>query len=80
MFGYASVVLMLCPQVQEKNVGSDNLAGKVGRIYMPRQSVDTIALGKLKGTKREARVAAAERKAKRHGAAANGARTGAEEV
>jgi ribosome production factor 2 len=52
-------------ELQEKNVGSDTLDGKVGRIYMPKQKVDTIALGKLKGAKREAREAAAERKAKK---------------
>ncbi len=46
-------------------MGSDMLEGKVGRIYMPKQKVDTIALGKLKGAKREAREAAAERKAKK---------------
>ena len=51
----------LCPQ--EKNVGSDALAGKVGRIYMPPQKVDTVALSKMKGLKRERRQATGERKA-----------------
>uniref|UniRef100_A0A7S0R6A6 Ribosome production factor 2 homolog n=1 Tax=Chlamydomonas leiostraca TaxID=1034604 RepID=A0A7S0R6A6_9CHLO len=48
---------------KEKNVGSDLLDGKVGRIYMPKQTVDTMALAKPKGTKRERRHDAAERKA-----------------
>jgi hypothetical protein len=48
---------------QEKNVGSDVLAGKVGRIYMPKQTIDTVALAKPKGLKRERRAAAAEAKA-----------------
>ena len=49
-------------RIQEKNVGSDALDGKVGRIYMPKQKVDTIALGKMKGLKRECRQATGERK------------------
>ena len=48
--------------IQEKNVGSDALDGKVGRIYMPKQKMDTIALGKMKGLKRERRQATGERK------------------
>lgn len=47
---------------QEKNVGSDTLDGKVGRIYMPKQKVDKVALAKMKGLKRERRTAAEERK------------------
>eukprot|EP00887_Chlorella_sp_A99_P003082 scaffold9.g3082.t1 len=42
-----------------KNVGTDMLEGKVGRIYMPKQDVDSIALNKMKGLKRERRAAAA---------------------
>jgi hypothetical protein len=34
--------------LQEKNVGTDVLEGKVGRIYMPKQDVDNIALRKMK--------------------------------
>lgn len=49
--------------VQEKNVGSNLLEGKVGRIYMPRQEVDKMALAKPKGVKRARREAAAEAKA-----------------
>lgn len=45
---------------QEKNVGSDVLEGKVGRIYMPAQEVDKMALAKPKGLKRERRAVAAE--------------------
>ena len=37
---------------------SDPLDGKVGRIYMPKQDVDGIALRKPKGLKRERREAA----------------------
>eukprot|EP00889_Picochlorum_renovo_P004398 jgi/Picre1/31428/NNA_006780.t1 len=47
-----------------KNVGSDSLDGKVGKIYVPRQDLDSIALNKMKGAKRERREAAAERKNK----------------
>lgn len=47
------------------------LEGKVGRIYMPKQTVDGIALRKMKGLKRERREAAAAasdaRKKKRAG-------------
>jgi hypothetical protein len=31
-----------------KNVGSDELEGKVGRIYMPTQDVASMALHKMK--------------------------------
>lgn len=44
-----------------KNVSTDSLAGKVGRIYMPRQEVGGMALSKMKGLKRERRQAAAGR-------------------
>lgn len=40
-------------------MGEDLLDGKVGRIYMPKQTVDGIALRKMKGLKRERREAAA---------------------
>lgn len=53
--------------LQEKNVGSDLLEGKVGRIYMPRQEVDKMALAKPKGLKRSRREAAAEAKAAKAG-------------
>lgn len=43
---------------KEKNVSFDTVQGKVGRIYMPRQEVDTIALNKFKGGKRKAKPAA----------------------
>mmetsp|Transcript_40412 Transcript_40412/g.89773 ORF Transcript_40412/g.89773 Transcript_40412/m.89773 type:complete len:340 (-) Transcript_40412:2490-3509(-) len=49
---------------KEKNVSSDVLDGKVGRIYMPKQKVDTMALAKMKGLKRERRKAAADAVAK----------------
>lgn len=59
----ADVVVMLCWCSQVKNVGSNLLEGKVGRIYMPRQEVDKLALAKPKGVKRARREAAAELKA-----------------
>lgn len=40
---------------QEKNVSTDILDGKVGRIYVPKQEVGTMALAKMKGGKRERR-------------------------
>lgn len=45
-----------------KNVGADTLDGKVGKIYIPRQDLDSISLNKMKGAKREKRDQAAERK------------------
>eukprot|EP00877_Chromochloris_zofingiensis_P000399 jgi/Chrzof1/1035/Cz01g37260.t1 len=48
---------------KEKNVGSDMLDGKVGRIYMPKQDVATLGLSKMKGLKRERREAKAVAKA-----------------
>ena len=43
---------------KQKNVTRDALEGKVGRIYMPRQQVDEVALFKPKGVRRERRQAA----------------------
>lgn len=40
---------------KQKNVGGDTLDGKVGRIYMPKQDVESMALNKMKGLKRERR-------------------------
>ncbi|KXZ44234.1 hypothetical protein GPECTOR_70g464 [Gonium pectorale] len=45
---------------KQKNVSSDLLDGKVGRIYMPKQNMDTLGLSKYKGTKRERRDSARE--------------------
>lgn len=42
--------------LQEKNVSSDLLDGKVGRIYMPRQDIDTIPLHKMKVRHRSLQV------------------------
>ena len=47
---------------KQKNVSGDMLDGKVGRIYMPKQDVDSIALNKMKGLKRERRDAKAGEK------------------
>ena len=38
--------------VQEKNVAQSMLEGKVGRIYMPRQELESVALRKMKVTRR----------------------------
>lgn len=46
-----------------KNVGTDTLEGKVGKMYVPRQDLDDIAYHKMKGAKRQKREQAAERKA-----------------
>ncbi|KAL6780392.1 Ribosome production factor 2-like protein [Auxenochlorella protothecoides] len=39
-------------RTKEKNVATDALEGRVGRIYMPPQNIDTIALHKSKGLKK----------------------------
>ena len=39
---------MLVGHEQVKNVSRDNLEGKVGRMYVPRQEVDTMPLRKMK--------------------------------
>lgn len=54
-------------------MGTDTLTGKVGRIYMPKQAVDTMATSKYKGAKRERRAEAADRKTTRQSAADKGA-------
>eukprot|EP00898_Chlorokybus_atmophyticus_P003689 jgi/Chlat1/4320/Chrsp29S08899 len=38
-----------------KNVSTDALVGKVGRIYVPKQQLQGMAVHKMKGTKRERR-------------------------
>lgn len=50
---------------KQKNVKGDVLDGKVGKVYVPRQDLDSLNLGKMKGAKRERREQAAERKAKK---------------
>lgn len=47
VFCKGSVESVLC-QLQEKNVGYDSLEGKVGRIYMPKQDLNSMALNKMK--------------------------------
>lgn len=49
---------------KQKNVKADVLDGKVGKVYVQRQDVSKIAMGKMKGAKRERREAAAQRKTK----------------
>lgn len=44
---------------KEKNVSTDLLEGKMGKVYVPRQNLDAIALHKMKGLKRERQAAAA---------------------
>ena len=34
--------------LQEKNVSFDSLEGKVGRVYMPKQDLNSMALNKMK--------------------------------
>ena len=50
---------------KQKNVKADVLDGKVGKVYVQRQDVSKIAMGKMKGAKRERREAAAQRKTKK---------------
>jgi len=63
------------PPKQWKNVGKDSLAGTVGRVFVPRQEIGEMALAKPKGTKRQRRESAAERKAAKQ---AEGDRPGGE--
>jgi hypothetical protein len=51
------------PPKRAKNVGADTLVGKVGRVFVPPQEVETLALSKPKGVRRGRREAAAEAKA-----------------
>jgi hypothetical protein len=60
--GWCSDVELGVLRAQEKNVHSDMLEGRVGRIYMPKQKVDSMALSKMKGLRRERRAAAGDRK------------------
>ena len=55
-----------------KNEAFDEVAGKVGRVYVPQQDLSALALAKGKGTKRERKDAAAARKRQRHAGAAAG--------
>ena len=55
-----------------KNTGHDELAGSVGRIYMPAQDLTDVALAKGKGVKRARREAAADRKEQRRDKVAAG--------
>ncbi|CAK0787375.1 hypothetical protein CVIRNUC_010595 [Coccomyxa viridis] len=47
---------------KEKNVSREMLDGKVGRMYVPRQELGSIATRKMKGLKRERREAASAAK------------------
>jgi len=42
---------------KEKNVSVDSVRNKIGRVYVPGQDIDSIALAKPKGVKREQRRA-----------------------
>lgn len=55
-----------------KNVSTDSLAGKVGRMYVPSQEVGEMALTKMKGLKRERREAAAAKAVKKQDRGENG--------
>lgn len=50
---------ILKPNKKVKNVSGDLIAGKVGKLYVPKQEVGDMALAKMKGLKRERREAAA---------------------
>lgn len=50
---------------KQKNVGFDEIDGKVGRMYMPKQELSELSLMKAKGTKRERQDAASDRKKQR---------------
>ena len=39
--------------MQEKNVSAELLEGRVGRIYMPQQQIDTMPQHKMKALKRD---------------------------
>ena len=43
-----AMLTMLCTILQEKNVSFDSLEGKVGRVYMPKQDLGSMALNKMK--------------------------------
>jgi ribosome production factor 2 len=51
---------------KQKNVSFEELDGKVGRIYMPKQDLAGLNLVKSKGMKRQRREAAADRVKKRN--------------
>jgi len=61
---------------KQKNVAGDVLDGKVGRIYMPKQNVETMALNKMKGLKRERRESKAAATATATAADADGSAGG----
>lgn len=42
------MLTVLCIVLQEKNVSFDSLEGKVGRVYMPKQDLGSMALNKMK--------------------------------
>jgi uncharacterized membrane protein YgcG len=68
------------PPKKTKNVGEDTLIGTVGRVFVPRQEVDELALSKPKGIKRGRREKAAETKAAaRLGGGGGGGRGGDED-
>lgn len=50
---------------KQKNVAHDEVDGKVGRIYMPRQEFSELSLVKAKGTKRQRHEVASDRKKQR---------------
>lgn len=78
-----SLRTVLVKKKKEKNVRFEETQGKMGRLYMPRQEMDEIALKKSKGQKRKVpeapeegaaaekaeKMERAERKKKRRGGA-----------
>ena len=54
-------------QRKRKNVHRDEFEGQIGKVYVPKQDVETIALKKQKGAKRARRAEVAARKAEAQG-------------
>lgn len=57
----AKEALRMAPSAKKKNIKTDVFGEKYGRVYMPRQEVEEMALRKPKGVKRERREKAEEK-------------------
>lgn len=60
-FSLYVATLRFFPLSQVKNVSTDSILGKVGRVYVPKQEVEKVAFTKMKGLKQERRKKAAEK-------------------
>lgn len=65
--------LRSAPVAKKKNTRVDALGETYGRVYLPKQEVDEMALRKMKGLKRERREAAAAKLESSGSAAQEGA-------